>query len=285
LSDSIQLFGNDTASPARFQLGATIKDITLDVYDRYAGNFNESTMNVEWQLYDTFTKQVVLKESTPGYGWQDGKATGAMPWAFQNALRALVATSRFAEIVATNSPDIPASSYTNSLAITSVKPSHKLALPEDMDKVLDGVVVIRTGHLVAGGVILSADGYIVTAAHVVTGVKEVAVVLKNGLELSGSVVRVDEPQDLALIKIPGQGHHALEPDLDGQTTVGTEIYAIGAPFGERFSFSVTKGVVSGYREFNQANYLQTDASINPGNSGGPLVDKSGRVIGSCHGRC
>jgi S1-C subfamily serine protease len=90
---------------------------------------------------------------------------------------------------------------------------------------------------------------------------------------------VDQAQDLALIKIPGQGHHALELDLEGQTAVGSEIYAVGAPLGEQLSFTVTKGIVSGFREFNQASYLQTDASLNPGNSGGPLVDKSGRVIG------
>jgi S1-C subfamily serine protease len=279
LGDSVPLFGNDEASQARYQLGATIKDITFDGYNQFAGDFSESTLQVEWQLYDSFTKEIVLNESNSGYGRQSGQGAGAMPSAFRNALRKLVAESRLADIVATNNSDIPAPSYSNWLAISNSNPSRAFSLPADIDKVLEAVVIIRAGQETASGVIISGDGYIVTAAHVVSGVKETAVVLKNGLELSGTVLRVDQAQDLALIKIPGQGHHALELDLEGQTAVGSEIYAVGAPLGEQLSFTVTKGIVSGFREFNQASYLQTDASLNPGNSGGPLVDKSGRVIG------
>jgi serine protease Do len=279
LGDPSQLFGNDAASQAQFQLGATIKDVTFNAYDKDAGNFTESTVQVEWQLYDSFSKKVVLKESNSGYGWQTGIGPGATPRAFRMALRTLVAESRFAELVATNNADVAAPIYTDALTITTSKLAHGLSLPEDMDKVLNGVVIIRAGRVMGSGVIVSGDGYIVTSAHLVSGAKEAAVVLKNGLELSGSVVRVDEAQDLALVKIPGQGHHALELEVDGQPSIGSEVYAVGAPLGENLSFSVTKGVVSGYREFNKANYLQTDASINSGNSGGPLVDKNGRVVG------
>jgi len=279
VGDTTELFESETPSRARYQLGATIRNISLNGYDRMAGNFTESTVQVEWQLYDSFTRKVVFKDSNSGYGWQGGNGGGVVTRAFRNALRAEVAESQLASLVATTANQVPSSSFTNLLAITGVKPSQPLALPGDMDKILDGVVILRAGQVTGCGIIVSPDGYVVTSAHLVSGTKEAAVVLKSGLELSGSVVRIDEAQDLALLKIPGQGHHALELALDGPTPVGSEVYAIGAPLGEKLSYSVTKGVVSGYREFDYANFLQTDASISPGNSGGPLVDKSGRVVG------
>ena len=146
---------------------------------------------------------------------------------------------------------------------------------------MQGVVVLKAGRTRSSGFIVSSDGYILTAAHAVSGLKEISVTLRSGVQLDATVVRLDELQDLALLKVAGNGHHWLERKLGGSTPVGNELYAIGAPGSEELSFSVTKGIVSGYRqrETDKADFIQTDASLNPGNSGGPMLDQSGRVIG------
>jgi Do/DeqQ family serine protease len=137
------------------------------------------------------------------------------------------------------------------------------------------------------GFILSADGEILTNAHVVAGADEVTVRLKDGTESKAQVLGQDANVDLALLKI--KPNKPLVPAILGdsdQVKVGQWAIAIGNPFG--FDHSLTVGVISAKERTNifqgegaakYQNYLQTDASINHGNSGGPLCDIQGKVIG------
>ena len=154
-----------------------------------------------------------------------------------------------------------------------------ISLPENMEEVMKGVVIMRAGMTVASGFLISEDGYILTAAHVVSGIDETTIKLKSGLELDGQVIRVDEAQDIALVKILGKGHKALRLNTASLPLVGSEVYAIGSPLGEGLSFSVSGGIISGHRESKGLKYLQTDANLNFGNSGGPLINKKGEVVG------
>jgi S1-C subfamily serine protease len=273
------LFNENADIKARFQLGGTILRADLNAYDKEAGNYAVGNVIVEWQLYDSFIKKVILDTETAGSWRQTGNSTGVVQRAFRNALHALIAMGTLPKLVATNNAPVAEMPTANSLSITPQSTKVALSLPEDMEKAMDGVVVIRAGQITASGAIVSPNGYILTAAHAVSGVNEVGVVLKNGLELTASVVRIDTIQDVALIKIPGEGHHALGLNFGDAAKIGSELYAIGAPAGEKLSSSVTHGVVSGYREIGGQKFIQTDASISPGNSGGPLLDKSGKVIG------
>ena len=282
LGEGNQVFDEDTSYKARYQLGATIKDIAFNTYDPFAGNFSEASLQVEWLLQDAYTRQIVFTYTNSGYGKQNGVTPGVLPRAFGDALMKMIATSRLPDLVAKGATNLNAASgYTNSISVTVVRLDKPRSLPDDMDKVMQGVVVIRAGEVTGNGVIVSTDGYVLTAAHVVSGTAEVAVRLKSGLQLNASVVRVDREQDIALIKLPGTGHQAVELNLGKPDEVGSELFAIGAPLGEELAFTVTKGVISGYRERegDKAKFIQTDASLNPGNSGGPLLNKSGRVIG------
>ena len=276
-----QVFGENDSYKARYQLGATIRDMNLNAYDPLAGNFSEANVLVEWQLEDSFNRQVILTNTTSGFARLPGFNSGAILLAFQNALKRMIATSTLADLLATNTPESPTPvAYSDQIHIT-VAPAQSRSLPDDMDKVMQGVVYIRVGGMLGSGVIVSPDGYILTAAHVVSGASEVAVRFKSGLQLNASVIRVDRDQDVALIKVAGTGHQAVELNLGDSDPVGGELYAIGSPLNEDLAFTVTKGVISAYRvrEGDKAQFIQTDAALNPGNSGGPLMDKSGRVIG------
>jgi serine protease Do len=131
------------------------------------------------------------------------------------------------------------------------------------------------------GFLISADGYILTNAHVVDHVDEVVVKLADKREFRAKVIGADERTDVALIKInAGNLPHATLGD-PSKLRVGEWVLAIGAPFG--FENSVTAGIVSAIgRSLPQENYvpfIQTDAAVNPGNSGGPLLNMAGEVVG------
>jgi hypothetical protein len=121
---------------------------------------------------------------------------------------------------------------------------------------------------------------VITNHHVVGGAKNVLVKLSSGGALSGSVERISESHDLALVRLDRKltDRRSLELASVEALRVGQEVYVIGSPMGVLES-SVTRGIVSAIRPFEGATLVQTDAAINPGNSGGPLVDRSGRVVG------
>ncbi len=131
------------------------------------------------------------------------------------------------------------------------------------------------------GFIISADGYILTNAHVVDGADEVTVRLTDKREFKAKVIGTDPTTDVALIKINAVGLPKVTIGNPAQLKVGEWVAAIGSPFG--FENSVTAGIVSAKgRSLPQENYvpfIQTDAAINPGNSGGPLFNLKGEVVG------
>ena len=133
------------------------------------------------------------------------------------------------------------------------------------------------------GIIMTADGYIITNEHVVSGANAVKVVLSDDKEYEAEIIGSDVKTDLAVLKINAKNLTPAAFGSSSQTKVGEDVVAIGNPAG--LSGSVTKGIVS---ELNrevatESGYglksIQTDAAINPGNSGGALVNMFGQVIG------
>ena len=133
------------------------------------------------------------------------------------------------------------------------------------------------------GVILTADGYIATCAHVVNGAKKIVVTLNDDASYEATLVGTDLRNDLAIIKIEAEG---LTPATLGDSdmlTVGEDVIAIGNPLGE-LRGTATSGIVSAVRrsvnvEGTNMELIQTDAAISPGNSGGGLFNASGKLIG------
>ena len=134
------------------------------------------------------------------------------------------------------------------------------------------------------GVIIQPDGLVVTNAHVSKNTQEIKIVLTDGREFDAKIALIDEPSDIALLRIDTKGEElpfaSLKPSESLE--VGDIVLAIGNPFG--VGQTVTSGIVSAQGrsslDINDFNFfIQTDAAINPGNSGGPLVDMSGGVVG------
>lgn len=131
------------------------------------------------------------------------------------------------------------------------------------------------------GFIISADGIILTNAHVVDHADEVTVRLTDKREFKAKVLGVDTRSDVAVLKIPGKDLPIVNLGDSNAIKQGEWVVAIGSPFG--FDNTVTAGIVSAKgRSLPDANYvpfIQTDVAINPGNSGGPLFNLSGEVVG------
>ena len=186
---------------------------------------------------------------------------------------------------------------------TGASPS---AAPQDLPSVVaavrDSVVTITSEGVstrgmfsipatgVGSGIVLTADGYILTNKHVVNGSQSLSVELANGKDYPAELVETSPDHDLALNKIEATG---LTPAVIGNPAgiqVGETVIAIGSPLGT-FTETVTKGILSATgrtitvqneetgRPETLTDLLQTDAAINPGNSGGPLLDETGHVIG------
>jgi serine protease Do len=135
-------------------------------------------------------------------------------------------------------------------------------------------------HGIGSGFIISANGYVLTNAHVVADASEVTVKLTDRREFAAKVVGVDKRSDVALIKIAATGLPIVHFGDSSRLRPGQWVIAIGSPFG--FENSVTAGVVSATARPLDENYvpfIQTDAAVNPGNSGGPLFNVDGQVIG------
>jgi serine protease Do len=131
------------------------------------------------------------------------------------------------------------------------------------------------------GFIISADGYVLTNAHVIDSADEINVKLTDKREFKAKVIGADKRTDVALIKIAASNLPAVRMGDPGRLKVGEWVVAIGSPFG--FENTVTAGIVSAKgRSLPQENFvpfIQTDVAINPGNSGGPLFNMKGEVVG------
>ncbi|MEQ9007467.1 MAG: trypsin-like peptidase domain-containing protein, partial [Ekhidna sp.] len=127
---------------------------------------------------------------------------------------------------------------------------------------------------------IDENGLLVTSYHVISGSEsEITLILSNGLEFEGKMVRKSKNADVALIQINAPEVTTPLKISQNQPKVGSEIYLIGTPSASDLGQTISKGIISGIRKSQTANYVQTDASINTGNSGGPMIDKNGNVIG------
>jgi len=154
-----------------------------------------------------------------------------------------------------------------------------------------GISIEKPGETVTSGglgsgVVISKDGYIMTAAHLVHVADAVAVHFADGTQAKADVISSAELADVALIKLLSVPKNLRVAKLGNsdQVQVGDEIFVVGAPYG--IAYTLTKGIISGRRkpqnfedQLLPLEFLQTDASVNKGNSGGPMFNMKGEVVG------
>ncbi len=140
----------------------------------------------------------------------------------------------------------------------------------------------RREQALGSGVIVRADGYLITNNHVIEGASEIKVFLADKREFKATVAGADPKTDVAVLKIDGKDLPAMQLGDSNRVRVGDFVLAIGNPFG--IGETVTMGIVSatgrsGFDTEDYEDFIQTDAAINPGNSGGALVNVRGELVG------
>jgi S1-C subfamily serine protease len=151
--------------------------------------------------------------------------------------------------------------------------------PMPFGQAAQGVVSIIAGSTLGSGVLITADGYLLTNEHVVGRAKAVTVRWPDGTETPGEVVRADKRRDVALVKTEPPKLRPLAIRRRPVTLAET-VYAIGTPRETDFAGTLTRGVVSTVqRVIGGQAYIQSDVAIAHGNSGGPLLDEKGAIVG------
>lgn len=264
------LFGKDRSAEARFVIGGEVQRLYDALHDGRSG----TALDVRWQLLDRRRDEVVYEVLTRG--WVPGAPQEGADDLVLVAMKNLLGREAFAVALA-GTVSAPQDAL---LPLTLAScPASDSPLPKAFGQVLPGVIGIRLGGTTGSGVLVSPDGFALTAAHVVAGASQVGVKLHEGPELTADVIRVNVDRDVALIKLPGAGHPCLGLSAT-KPAVGEPVFVIGSPLGETFNGSVASGVFSGARSLGEGyDLLQTDAPTNPGNSGGPMLDGHGRVLG------
>lgn len=290
-----QLFSrpaNDRPIPPRFLVGAKLIDYNVDIRysrqdDHGAGPFVcRTSMNLEWQVFDREVNAVVLTYTNRGEYRTRSKekyASEQPAFAFEDALAGFLDQGEFVGMLRStlDNAGLVRKGATDTLRILIKRPMAFGALPlgQMLQKAERACVTLITdiGH--GSGALVSSDGLVLTAYHVVENVNRVEVRFADGVKHKAELRAYDQKCDVALLSIDGSGYKALQMSMVDSVSLGDDVVTIGTPADVALGQSVSKGILSGRRSFEGVTYLQTDMAVSPGNSGGPLLDKHGAIIG------
>jgi putative serine protease PepD len=178
-----------------------------------------------------------------------------------------------------------ATSTATSSSGTSLQAQQEAAIAKVEPSVVELKVTTTQGEQIGSGVIIDAQGDIVTNTHVVSGAQSITVVLSNGRTEQGQLIGTSAANDLAVVRIAPYAHMVVSQLGDSsKLVVGQDVIAVGNPLG--ITETASEGIVSALnRSITESsgvtisNAIQTDAALNPGNSGGALINLQGQVIG------
>jgi S1-C subfamily serine protease len=310
-SPTLMFDEDDDVARTIYLIGARITDIKMDVCQRVTflfaydlGYTGETSMEVEWTVYDRLRRNVIYKSTTRGYSKMDlpnYEAIGMMmDDSFAAAAHNLGSDPTFHSLLVNGV--VPPSARPNKdalfgrvgifpaddvVSVSEKALSSKPLTPATLEQARRATVMIGSGAGHGSGFFISDQGHILTNAHVVGDADQVRIVTPGGKhKIVGEVLRRDKERDVALIRLtemPAGFTPTLLPLRTDIPKVGEHAYAIGAPLYEKdLQDTVTSGIISAWRpqeRMSRQSYIQADITIQPGNSGGPLLDAAGNITG------
>jgi serine protease Do len=279
--DSENLFDTASASSNDLELAALVTEENIRVCQQGAtGVKGRVSMTIHWELYSRLQARMVTTVDTEGAYEVPSVMLGAIPRLMAGAFAAnvdeLTRSSSFRNALTGATPGAGDVVQAPDQARIVIAGSHAAALP--VEEAPASVVIVYAGAGQGSGVLVSQDGYILTDAHVVGDADSVRLKWSDGLETVGHVVRRVKGRDVALIKADGRGRTPVAIRRT-PVSVGETVFAVGAPLGDKYQGTVTRGVVSANRTIDGFSFIQSDVTVNHGSSGGPLLDDKGRLVG------
>lgn len=293
VGDPNALFDDPSSWKAELLVAGQVSKLQISACYPMAGfgNWKDSKggafVRVNWQIFGQLERKVVYETATEGSYQSDSAAAfgieKGLTNAFAVAVQNLLADPKFHDLVIRRGlsaqPRPSASANQASGETTPVSIKAPTGLGATLSTARNATVTVFAGPGHGSGFLISPDGYVLTNEHVVREARFVTVRLANGREVVGDVVRTNSARDVALLKLREQNLPALTMVPNFQPPVGTDVYAIGTPRREALDMTMTKGIISAYRDDQGQKFIQSDVQIHPGNSGGPLISSDGRVIG------
>lgn len=274
------LFGEDV--PPEYLVAARITDFETSlchsiVSEKLKGKLY---LKLNWQVYNNAQKKVVLNQETEGYYDQKKFIESGFDLLLKNAFNASVynflSDKAFVELLSSGEGILVDENFDS--VLVNYASADVASEKRDFNTIEHSVVGVKTASGTGSGFIISQDGFILTNHHVVDGYETVSIVLANGIEIDGNVIRSAPKRDVALVKIPIK---KLKPVLIQKTipTVGSQAFAMGSPIRVEFQGTLSSGIISALRKDEDGyDLIQSDTNITFGNSGGPMFDENGHVI-------
>ncbi len=270
---------NDYARKPKVRIVPSIEHMSINL--KGSSNLKikgTGTMDVKWDFFNPISKEMIYSTTTSVKAVKNNQADFLIDLLWQEAIRSLVSTDGLYDTLNTKSKSLSMPAGTNlelqAPAFTAAKDKKEL-----FGNLVKGSVTVQTEKGFGSGFFITPDGYILTNYHVIDGMSHITVVTTEGYKLNGTVVKSNIAFDLALLKVDASGVTCLSLGNSEELVLGEEVFAIGTGASEKLNQSISKGIVSGFRTFDDMPYIQTDVAINPGNSGGPLVNELGKVMG------
>lgn len=287
VGDPNALFDDPSSWKAELLVAGQISKLDISACYPMAGfgNFKDSKggafVRVNWQIFGQLERKVLYETITEGSFQTESSASfgieNSLTNAFSVAVQNLLSDENFHALVLrkSNGTLTQTSHHTNELL--NLKGSDLGAT--SLSTARNSTVTIFAGSGHGSGFIVSPDGYVFTNEHVVRDARFVTVRLSNGTEVLGDVIRTSGSRDVALVKLREVNLPSATLASGYQPLVGSDVYAIGTPRQESLDTTVSKGIVSAYRDERGMKFIQSDVQIHPGSSGGPLVASDGKVVG------
>ncbi|PHR49571.1 MAG: hypothetical protein COA32_00135 [Fluviicola sp.] len=270
--DTVNLIPNSYNS---VYLDVSIKDIVFHEVDDT--DLTSVEFEIEWEIVDFLTKSEVFTYTTNYKSPLLFNNNDLIEEYIKNIL-----TESFA--IFTNAPETQEyieaeEDNTEEMELIDINSSKPVST---YGKAIQASVTIKVDEGHGSGFVVSDDGYIITNLHVVGNTETYTVIFNDEREMDAELIRVSRKYDLALLKIDADSLASIRLPAEEflpNKEVGKDVYVIGTPNSIQLGQTVSRGILSGVRTFNDLVYLQTDAKINSGNSGGPIVDDEGNLLG------
>jgi serine protease Do len=240
-------------------------------------DFFRSNAKIKWELFDVYEQKLYEEEFTVTSGeFVREELSDAVIASIENVIeislfKFLDRTEVREKLKKGDPEDLAFDPYT-------IKRGKK---PTNIEEAMSATVTVKKGRGHGSGCVVGTDGYIVTNFHVVAGKddEDIMVILDGNKEYKAKLVRKNEFEDLALLKIDRQFEHTFDFSAGIRSRSGEDAYAIGTPASIQLGQTVNRGIISGLRTHNEREWIQSDVSVSPGNSGGALINNQGSILG------